>query len=216
MSTEIWDKRILKGTQGQARRFSFFNPAGCGLGAWLEFVAITESGNHVAGGGPVKELIFRSERGGGCLWISDAEGRVRHPFAQGAWFYGTLKRGGQECLVRMRFIDEASTGPELGTRVYTQWQPGEWKQFPAADADGRLLHSDPRFHFGWGVTGNAYRWEPKPVEAEQASEAKRIPKSFAPAPETDSIAQESPTETPAVKKPKIFIPKNKQADTPTS
>ncbi len=209
MSLELWEKRIIKDAQGQRRRFGYFNAATNGMGHYLEFVEISGPENE-------RQLTFRSEVGEGSLWLCSDDGRVRDPFLRGAWFLGRMTRHGQPCLVRFRFMDEISGGSEQGTRIFTQWQHGEWKKFPRQTIEGKLIDAEPNFYFGWSVNGNAYHHEPKPeLPAEEKKEVKKAPKTFG---GTASTAEttEVKTEEPAVKKPKVFVPKTKPAVEPPS
>jgi hypothetical protein len=213
MSLELWEKRIWKDGQGNPKRFTFFNPNTNGLGTSLEFTGITDSGIG-------RQLTFRCDLGEGHLWISASDGQVREPFFHRTWFLGQMIRKGQPCMIRFRFIDEASGGPEQGTRVYTQWQPGEWKVQPKQDIQGNIENTDPKYYFGWSVNGNAYHWEPKPVQpAEDKKDVKKTPKTFGGAQPTAVTGESKPEEVKAeeapVKKPKVFVPKSKPNGEPS-
>lgn len=216
MTIELWERRIILDGEGRPKRFTFFNPQTGGLGSFVEFSRIRDEDG-------AKILDFRCDLGEGRLWISGADGQARDPFFHRTWFLGQMVRQGKSCIVRFRFIDEHSGGSELGTRVFTQWQPGEWKTIPEQDAEGHLTNVDPKFYFGWSVNGNAYHWEPKPAQpAEEKKEVKKVPKTFGgvqSAVGTGQPAEVSPkTEEVQVKKPKVFVPKAKQTGetSPTS
>ncbi|NUM79572.1 hypothetical protein HUU42_02100 [bacterium] len=214
MSEEIWEKQIINDQHGKIKRYTFFNPATNGLGAWLEFIRIEDA--NVDGLNHQRKLTFEFEHGKGFLWITDADGNFRNPLYERQWFYGELVRNGHSCMARFRFIDEVSTGHEQGIRIFTHWQPGAWKSFPKTDRQGKLTDFNVDLNFGWSVNGNAYHWEPKPVtsaSAEETKEVKKAPKTFVPGGQKESkpanMAAETPAETAPVKKPKIFVPKNK-------
>ncbi len=206
MSLELWQNRILS-TAGTPKRFTFFNPATNGLGAWVEFTDIADvQDTNVPG---LRQINFKLENGSGQLWITDSAGAIRAPFFDRTWFYGTLQRKEKECMARFRFIDEPSGGTELGTRIYTHWRFGSWRSVPAQDVNGKLLAHDIRISFGWSVNGNAYYWELKPVETAAAlDEAKKTPKTFVQGKAPVSGEQaEGVQESAPVKKPKMFVPK---------
>lgn len=216
MSIELWKNRILSATD-KSKRFNFFNPTTNGLGSWIEFFEITESEN---GGAKAQLLKFRFEFGEGFLNIADKDGNIRDPFIDRTWYYGELIRNQSTCMARFRFVAEPTSGPELGTRVFTHWRHGQWNELPKQDEHGKLLSADNKIGFGWSVNGNAYHWELKPVEATEApKEAAKAPKSFMPKanPSVNEVKTEEPTpEASPVKKPKMFVPKSKQTDTPQS
>lgn len=215
MALEIWKSRILS-TVEKNKRFTFFNPNTNGLGSWVEFHEISESAIN---GLKVQLLKFRFENGEGFLNIADTEGHIREPFFDRSWFYGELNRNGKACMARFRFVDEPTSGPEWGTRVFTHWRHGQWNEWPKQDMHGKLIGPDNKISFGWSVNGNAFYWELKPVEtSEVPKETAKAPKSFVPKtnPPGEIKSEEIKTEEPPVKKPKIFVPKSKQADTPPS
>lgn len=214
MAVEIWEKEIINDRQGKTKRYTFFNPATNGLGAWLEFKHIDNA--TVDGLNNQKKLMFEFEHGSGFLWITDSEGGFRNPLYERQWFYGELTRHGHPCMARFRFIDEVSTGLEQGVRIFTHWQPGTWKSFPKTDRQGKLIDFTVDLNFGWSVNGNAYHWELKPVtslSSEETKDVKKAPKTFVPGGQKETkpatVATETPAETASVKKPKIFVPKNK-------
>lgn len=217
MSIELWKSRIVSGTD-RSKRFTFYNPSTNGLGFWLEFTELVASETD---GRKSQLLKFRFENGEGYLNVSDSEGHIREPFFDRAWFYGELTRQGVKAMARFRFVDEASGGTELGTRVFTHWRHGAWKQLPKQDRHGKLLDADGLISFGWSVNGNAFYSEPKPAESEAPKEAAKAPKSFAPKPTQTTAATSVETKTEEVKpegapvkKPKMFVPKSKPSDTP--
>lgn len=215
MSIELWNTRILS-TKEKSKRFTFFNPATNGLGSWIEFHEVSESN---VSGIKVQLLKFRFEGGDGFLNIADSEGKIREPFYDRHWFFGELTRHGKTCMARFRFVDEPSSGTELGTRIFTHWRHGQWKVLPNQDSLGNLSNSEVEISFGWSVNGNAFYWELKPVEpAEVPKEAAKAPKSFVPkaGPPAEVKAEETTAEAAPVKKPKIFVPKSKQTEPPQS
>jgi hypothetical protein len=214
MSIDLWNERILS-TQEKSKRFTFFNPSTNGLGSWIDFFEISESD---VVGRKVQLLKFRFEFGEGFLNIADSDGKIREPFYDRSWFFGELTRHGKTCMTRFRFVDEPSSGTELGTRIFTHWRHGQWKELPKQDQHGILSNSDSEISFGWSVNGNAFYWEVKPVEpTETPKEAAKAPKSFVPKAAPVEAKTEEPTaEAAPVKKPKIFVPKSKQTDLPQS
>ena len=215
MSIELWNSRILTNSEKQ-KRFTFFNPHTNGLGSWIEFIEIT---GFETNGTKVQLLKFRFECGEGFLNIADTEGNVREPFYDRTWFYGELTRQEKTCMTRFRFVDEHSGGSEQGTRIFTHWRHGPWKEMPKQDRNGNLIKVDTSISFGWSVNGNAYYCEAKPAEsAESSKEMAKAPKSFVPKPNpsADMKFEEVKTDAVPVKKPKIFVPKSKQGDTTTS
>lgn len=219
MSIELWKSRILTGSN-KLKRFSFYNPATNGLGPWIEF---TEISDGVSAGRELKLLKFKFEFGEGYLNIADTYGKVREPFFDRAWFFGELTQNENTCMARFRFLDEPSSGVELGTRIFTHWRHGRWNELPKQDIHGKLQDADTQLSFGWSVNGNAYYHELKPVEVtDTPKEAAKAPKSFTPkpiaptAPAGEVKAEEVKADAAPVKKPKIFVPKSKQTDTPQS
>jgi hypothetical protein len=215
MSTELWKNRIVTSTD-KSRHFTFFNPTTNGLGSWIEFTELIQS---ESGGRTLQMLKFKIENGEGFLNVADHDGKVRDPFFDRGWFYGELTRQGYSIMVRFRFLDEASSGPELGTRVFTHWRHGQWKELPKQDFHGKLLDADNRISFGWSVNGNAYYSEAKPAEADAPKETTKVPKSFAPKPSATASpvepkAEEVKIDATPVKKPKMFVPKSKLPDAP--
>jgi hypothetical protein len=211
MSIELWENRIISSLE-KPKRFLFFNPETNGLGAWIEFTTIVNS--EMNGAAKIqKQVNFKLDGGEGHLWITDSDGEIRDPFYDRTWFYGSLKKKDTECTVRFRFIDEASGGAELGTRVYTHWRYGAWKLFPAQDRSGKLLAPDAAISFGWSVNGNAYFWEPKPAESAE-EDVKKAPKAFVKAVPSEAKPLEVTAEPAPVKKPKMFVPKTKPTDLP--
>lgn len=198
----------------------FYNPTTNGLGAWIEF---TDIGDGISAGRNLKLLKFKFEFGEGFLNIADTNGNVREPFFDRTWFFGELTRHGNTCMARFRFVDEPSSGTELGTRIFTHWRHGRWSDLPKQDIHGKILETDNKISFGWSVNGNAYCHEAKPIETtETVKESVKAPKSFTPkatpaaTPAGEIKPEETKIEAAPVKKPKMFVPKSKQTDTPQS
>ena len=219
MSLEMWKSRIVTASD-KPKRFTFFNSNTNGLGPWIEFTEIIDG---VSAKRELKLLKFKFEFGEGYLNVADTEGKVREPFFDRTWFFGELTRNGNTCMARFRFLDEPSSGTELGTRIFTHWRHGRWDELPKQDIHGKTLDADNKISFGWSVNGNAYYHELKPVEAtETPKEAAKAPKSFTPKPTSPAAVtgevkpEEVKADAAPVKKPKMFVPKSKQTDTPQS